>query len=525
MNTKMDTKSMDFKLDSKIEAEDYFIQQFVVGELSQFSYYIESDKQAIIIDPIRDVQNYIEFINSRGSVLKYIILTHIHADFVSGHLELKSALESALGLEVKIIMGNNTQFGEDIKRVKEEDQIPLGGSGIHPKINLKVLETPGHTKESISVILINKKNEHISIFTGDCLFLGEVGRPDLSVESDSNVQDMAGLLYESIQKIKNLQEDIIIFPAHGAGSLCGSNIGPGTSDTLKNQKKINYALKEISKNQFIQKIIDDLSPPPSYYNYVVEINKYNKFNDSSNILQNVINKSKIGYDPEIFKNFINEDIIILDVRDIYDAMKAFIKGSYILTLNMPFCFWIATLFKPDQKIILITEPGKEEETIRRIARVGYENIVGYLEGGFNNFYKYCAHGTGKGELDGHSNLLKKFIVDIQLIPGPEVKHVATGGYIHKYELLDVREENEWKSTGIVPNSHLLSLKYLEKNISYLNAQGKDKTWAVYCKSGARATCAASILKKYGFNVEFLKGIENLKDHNVELIPYQKNKIN
>jgi len=286
------------------------------------------------------------------------------------------------------------------------------------------------------------------------------------------------------------------------GSQCGFNISEGFNDTLGNQRKSNYALIYDSESEFINRLIRDIQPPPEYYYYVVKINK-----TGYSAIEEVVNKSKNRYEPANLLKLITEDVIIIDGRDTKIALKAFLKGSYLITMNMQFCSWVAKLFKNDQKLVLIVECHQVEESIKRIARVGFENVIGFIP--FDEFNKYC--------LD--YNLTNKYMTSVDIIPRSEIKHVCSGTLL-KYALLDVREENEWKKTGIVRNSHLISLSDLEANISYIKTgETNAKIWAAYCKIGTRGAVAASILKKYDFDVAFLSGVDLLKEHGVEFIPY------
>lgn len=474
-----------------ISEQNFVVQQFKTASISQYSYYIESDKSAIIIDPIRDTEIYEKFLEKRGSNLKYIIETHIHADFIGGHLELSKKLGS------EIIYGPNAGTKFPTRTVNDGDVLNLG------KIKLKILTTPGHTLESISILLVDDKNKERAIFTGDCLFLGEVGRPDLSVDSNYKANDMAGIMYDSLQKLKrSIPDDVIIFPAHGAGSHCGTNIQSGDSDTFGNQKKKNYALANITKDEFINKVTANIDQPPAYYFHDVKLNK-----STPTSLSSLIKNSFIPFNSEKFLKFLDEDVVILDTRDFNEALNSFVKGSYLLTLKMPFEVYVGTLFSPDQKYVFISEKGKELEVIKRLALVGFENILGYLQDDMNNFIVYCKQA-------GRSDALTSAYIVSPL----EVKHVVEG---RKIDLLDVREKSEWISTGVVPNSHLLPLKDLEKNISSLIGEHKkNKEWGVFCKTGGRSACAVSIMKKYDIqNISFLRGVEFLKENNVELVPY------
>lgn len=478
---------------------DYYLHQFTTGCLSQFSYYIESEKEAAIIDPVRDSEMYLDLLEKRGATLKYVIETHFHADFVSGHVELMNLKNST------IVFGPKASPDYSAKIASDEELIPLG------KINIKVLHTPGHTPESTSYLLLNSRNEPKEIFTGDCLFLGDVGRPDLAVSSDLTEKDLANMLYDSLKKLKSLPDDVIVYPGHGAGSACGKRIAAGSFDTLGNQKKTNYALNDnLSREEFVEIVTSGLCTPPQYFFMDAMINK--KGYDST---RNIVKKSSTPINPEEFiKLFSSGDksIVVIDTRDIPVAQKGFIKGSYIISLKIPFAIWCATLIKPEQKIILIADSGKEKEAIVRLARVGLENVIGFVEGGFEAVRDHCQK-EGKDDYIVSLNPVKLDNVKETIDEFSKSKNVA---------FLDVREKGEWTSTGIIPNSNLTSLRELEEKIDEYVKIGTDKTIAVFCKTGGRAAIAASILKKYGIkNVCSIGGILNMLAANVEITTYKE----
>ena len=473
--------------------EDYFVHQFSTGCLSQYSYYIESNKEAIIIDPIRESDIYIEMLKQRGAKLKYILETHFHADFVSGHCELSKMT----GAEIVYVPNAETSF--EAKITKDEDILQIGNSKI------KVFHTPGHTPESTSYILLDNSNTPKAIFTGDFLFLGEVGRPDLAVSGNITEKDLAGMLYNSIIKIKKfIPDDVVVFPGHGAGSACGKNISSGSRDTFGNQKKTNYALNDnLNKEEFIEIVTSNLSLPPKYFFHDVIMNK-----EGCQTTENIIKNSYQSITPEDFiKLSLDKDTVIIDSRDFQESIHGYYKGSHLISLKMTYAITTARMFSPNQKILLVTNPGEERESILRLARVGYENIIGFVEGGYKNLENYC---LSQGLLESivflktvQNDNLKTFIEEII-----EKENV---------EIIDVRERSEWENTGVIQKANLVPLGNIEGRIEEFIKKGEQKPLAVYCRVGGRAALAGSILKKYGIpHVYSLGGIMNMIAQKVPL---------
>jgi len=342
------------------------------------------------------------------------------------------------------------------------------------------MHTPGHTLESTSYLLIDSNGTQIALFSGDTIFLGEVGRPDLAAKSDLSDKDLAGMLYESIQKVKKLDDDLIIFPGHGAGSACGKNIQSGSSDFLKNQRKTNYALNDnLQKEEFIEIATSNIPSPPQYFFYDVMMNK--------SVIDNVsgiLSKSNIGYNVEEFQKIMESDpsVVVIDTRATEIIAEGFIKGSVCVSLSMTYAIWIATLYKPSTNFLIVADKGKEAEAITRLARVGFEKIIGYLEGGFSAWVE--------------ANLPISTLPHITKDKAIEVVTSNSG------VVVDVREKKEWES-GVIDGSILVSLSQLENELDKIPS---NRELYVVCRSGARAALASSILKKRGF--------ENLI-HNVE----------
>jgi len=442
------------------------IEQIYTGCLAQGAYYIESNGEAAIIDPLREVQPYIDMATKNGAKIKYIFETHFHADFVSGHVDL------AQKTGAKIVYGPTKMETGFEAIIAEDNQIFEIGN-----IKIKVLHTPGHTMESSCYLLIDEKGEEKAIFTGDTLFIGDVGRPDLAqhVISDLTQEKLAAHLYESLHnKIMPLSDDLIVYPAHGAGSACGKNMSKETSDTLGNQKKTNYALNpELTKEEFIAELLNGLTAPPSYFpkNVLMNIQGYESFDS-------VLNKGQKALSPEEFELVANETgALIIDTRKAKNFAQGFIPNSINIGIDGSFAVWVGTLVKDiKQEILLVIEPGREEEVITRLARVGYDNAIGYLNGGFDSWK------NAEKEIDT--------IVDI------DVDEFAAAQEANpEINILDVRKKSEFDSEHIV-NAENLPLDYINETMSQVD---KNKTYYVHCAGGYRSMTFASILKARGYD--------------------------
>jgi len=344
------------------------VEQIYTGCLAQGAYYIESEGEAVIIDPLRETKTYLERAEKSGATIKYIFETHFHADFVSGHVELAEKTGAT------IVYGPMAQTDFDSRIAADGEILNLG------KIKFKILHTPGHTQESTTYLLLDENDEEYAIFSGDTLFIGDVGRPDLAVKSDLSKEDLAGMLYDSLRnKIMPLPDHVIVYPAHGAGSTCGKNMSKETSDTLGNQKKTNYALNaSLSKDEFIKEVTTGILPPPQYFSKNAMLNK-----SGASALDDVLKKGKVSLDPETFEAIANhEGALVLDTRSQQDFAKAHIPNSIFIGIDGGFAPWVGALI-PDlqQPIIFICPEGREEEVVTRLSRVGYDNTLGYLEGG------------------------------------------------------------------------------------------------------------------------------------------------
>lgn len=442
------------------------VEQIYTGCLAQGAYYIESNGEAAIIDPLREVQPYLEMAEKRGAKIKYIFETHFHADFVSGHVDLSRKTDAP------IIYGPTTmQTGFDVVIAEDDQEFPLGDATI------KLIHTPGHTMESSCYLLLDEKNHPTAIFTGDTLFIGDVGRPDLAqhVVEGLTEEKLAAHLFDSLRnKIMPLPDDIIVYPAHGAGSACGKNLSKETSDTLGNQKKTNYALNPaLSKEEFIKEVLTGLMPPPGYFpkNVLMNIQGYDSIDE-------VINRGCKALSPAAFEATANETrALILDTRKPTAFGEGFIPNSINIGIDGSFAVWVGTLI-PDikQQILLVTEPGREQEVVTRLARVGYDHTIGYLEGGFEEWKN-----AGKQ------------INTIQSITAEEF--AAAEEKDPDINILDVRKKSEYVSEHII-NAVNAPLDYINESMLLVN---KDKTYYVHCGGGYRSMIFASILKARGYD--------------------------
>ena len=437
------------------------VEQIYTGCLAQGAYYIESDGEAAIIDPLRETKPYIDKAKANGVKIKYIFETHFHADFVSGHLDL------AKKTGAKIIYGPNAETAYKKHLAKDGEVFKLG------KVTFTVLHTPGHTPESTTFLLKDAKKKPYAIFTGDTLFIGDVGRPDLAQKNGKlTKEELAGWLYDSLRnKIMPLPNNVLVYPAHGAGSACGKNMSSETWDTLGNQKKTNYALRaDMTKKEFIKEVTDGLMPPPIYFSKNASLNK--KGYES---IDKVMKRGAKALSPRAFETAANEtDALILDVRSKEDFVKGFIPNSIFVGLDGSFAPWVGALI-PDlmQPILIVAPRGKNKETIKRLARVGYDNAIGYLKGGFDAWKK-----------DGR---------EVDTIDTIDVNTFAKK-YTKKINVLDVRKPGEFIAEQI-ENAQNFALDTINSNMSEIS---KKKKYYMHCRSGYRSTIAASILKARGF---------------------------
>ena len=456
------------------------IEQIYTGCLAQGAYYVESNGEAAIIDPLREVEPYIRMAELRHAKIKYIFETHFHADFVSGHVDL------ARKTGAKIIYGpTQMQTGYEMISGDDGQIFELG------KAKIKLIHTPGHTMESSCFLLIDEEGKEEALFTGDTLFIGDVGRPDLAqhVIAELTQEKLAAHLYDSLHdKILPLSDDLIIYPAHGAGSACGKNMSKETSDTLGHQKKTNYALREgLGKEEFIRELLTGLTPPPSYFpkNVLMNIKGYEAIDE-------VLDRGKRALSPREFETVANAtNAVMLDTRDAKTFSKGFIPNSINIGIDGNFAVWVGTLI-PDinQEILLITAPGREEEAITRLARVGYDHTIGYLRGGFEAWKR--------------AGVVTDSIPSISALEFAMAE--AADPEIH---IIDVRKKSEFDSEHIV-NAINVPLDYVNDNMA---AVDKTKTYYVHCAGGYRSMVFISILRSRGYdnliNVE--GGMSSIKE--------------
>lgn len=430
-----------------------YIEQLYTNCLAEAAYYVESEGEAAIIDPLRETDPYIELADKRGAKIKYVFETHFHADFVSGHIDLSRKVNAP------IIYGPGAETSYAVHNAQDGEEFKLG------KVKIKVLHTPGHTPESSCFLLFDEKGKKHAIFTGDTLFVGDVGRPDL-LDGVMSSEDLASMMYDSLQnKIKTLPDDVIVYPAHGPGSACGKNIGKETFSTIGEQKKFNYALKDMPRQEFIAKLTDGILPPPQYFFEDARINK-----TGYEPIEDVIRQSTIPRSPAEFKKLAAEGVQLLDTRSADEFEKGFIPGSINIGLNGQFAVWVGTLVDIKKRLLLITEPGKEAETVLRLARVGYENVVGYLEGG----------------IQAYPDKLET----IRSISANEVRLEMENGA----SVLDVRKHGEW-NVGHLKRASFLPLSDFPFNIKDLD---RNRHYIIHCGGGYRSMTAISIMKNHGF---------------------------
>ncbi|GER60032.1 MBL fold metallo-hydrolase [Patiriisocius marinus] len=463
------------------------IEQIYTGCLAQGAYYIESNGEVAIIDPLREVQPYIDKAEAAGGKIKYIFETHFHADFVSGHVTLSEKTGA------DIIYGPNANPSFEAITAKDGQEFKLG------ELTFIVLHTPGHTMESTTYLLRDKDGKDYALFTGDTLFLGDVGRPDLAQKAaDMTQEELAGILYNSLRtKIMPLADDIIVYPAHGAGSACGKNMMKETVDTLGHQKEMNYALRaNMTKEEFVKEVTDGLLPPPAYFPMNVKMNK-----EGYKDIDDVIAQGENALSPHAFEAAANETgAVILDVRDQQDFAKGHIPSSIFIGIDGNFAPWVGDLIKDvKQPILLIADQDRIEETIIRLSRVGFDNTLGYLKGGFDAWKK-----AGK-EYDVVSS-----------ISAIEFKQIEEEND-YSIPVFDVRKTGEYVSEHII-NAQNTVLSDLNNHLAeYPN----NETFYVHCAGGYRSMIAASILKSRGIHnlIDVKGGFDAIKEVGVKTTDY------
>jgi hydroxyacylglutathione hydrolase len=467
-----------------------YVQQLYTSCLSEAAYYIESNGEAAIIDPLRDIDPYIELASKRGANIKYIFETHFHADFVSGHIDLGKATGAP------IIYGPKTNTDYPVQIATDGQVFPLGS------VALVALHTPGHTIESTCWLLKNEAGKNHALFTGDTLFIGDVGRPDLS-SGNLDSSELAGLLFDSIQqKILPLEDDVIVYPAHGAGSACGKNMSKETVSTIGEQRITNYALQQTTKESFIEKVNEGLDDAPRYFAVNARINK-----EGYESLESIREKGMVALPLSTFKeSLMDEEVIVLDTRPSKTFSEGFIPGTISIGLDGRFAEWAGSLLPFDQPMLLVCEPGTEEESVIRLARVGFDKMQGYLEGGFEAWRK-------AGET-------------IDLIIEIEADELAMD-LPHDENLLvvDVRNESEYAS-GHVEGALNLPLKDMNDpgQIAMIPENGNIY---LHCAAGYRSIIAASLIKRQGLhNIRNIQGGWNtIKEQQKITVVLEKSLLN
>ena len=457
------------------------VEQIYTGCLAQGAYYIESNGEAAVIDPLREVEPYLQRAEKNNATIKYIFETHFHADFVSGHLTLSNKTKAP------IVFGPLADPDFDVIIAKDGESFSIGD------VTITALHTPGPTMESTTYLLRDAKGKDHAIFSGDTLFLGDVGRPDLAQKKGAMTQEqLAETLYDSLRnKIMPLADDITVYPAHGAGSACGKKMMKETVDTLGNQKKVNYALREdMTKEEFVNEVIDGLLPPPQYFPENVRLNK-SGYEDIDEIMA----KGKVPLSPSKFEDIANQSgAVILDVRSADEFSKGHIPNSIFIGIDGGFAPWVGTLIGDTQHpIILVTPKGREEETITRLSRVGFDNTLGYLEDGITAW-------TAAG----------KDIEQIENVTAAQLQTKIEDGAA----LFDVRKENEYDSVHI-PNATLIPLDKINES---LNHHDFEKSFYLHCAGGYRSMIALSILKNRGIHggVNVVGGMKAIKETSIDL---------
>lgn len=461
------------------------VEQIYTGCIAHAAYYIESNGVAAVFDPLREVQPYLDRAASDNAKIKYVFETHFHADFVSGHLDLQKKAGS------EIVFGPGAKPAYKATTATDGQIFELGD------YKIKVIHTPGHTMESTTYLLIDENGDEHGIITGDTLFIGDVGRPDLAqhVVSELTEEKLAGHLYDSLRnKIMPLSDDLIVYPNHGAGSACGKMMSKETTDTLGNQKKVNYALQEMTKAEFIKTLLTGLTAPPGYFpqNVLMNIKGYES-------LDTVMDRATKPLSPDAFELLANESgALMLDTRNASDFARGFIPNSINIGLDGNFAQWVGEMI-PDvkQEILLITDAGKEEESITRLSRVGYDFTIGYLKDGFKSWSQ-----SGK---------------DVETINRITSQEFEKQYNTEKPLVIDVRKESEYNSEHVIDAVNV-PLNQINQHLSQFP---KDKPFVVHCAGGYRSMIASAILKQRGWDnfVDVIGGFKDIKETTTPVSEY------
>ena len=433
-----------------------YIKQLYTNCLAEAAYYIESNGEAAIIDPIRETEPYLELAKERGTKIKYIFETHFHADFVSGHIDLANKTGA------EIIYGPMAETNYKVRNLKDGEEVKVGD------LTIRALHTPGHTPESTCYLLLDESFEEHCVFTGDTLFVGDVGRPDL-LDGKMTKEQLAGMMYDSLNnKIKKLPDEVIVYPAHGPGSSCGKNLGPEKQSTIGMEKQRNYALADMKREDFIKVLTEGLTPPPAYFFSDAMINKQGYAAIDAVMKRNMKPLSIAEFEKEVASGSV-----ILDTRCPDDFEKGFVPGSINIGLNGMYAIWAGTILDINVPLVIVCDAGKEEESVMRLARVGYEKVNGFLDGGMEAWTK-----AGKP------------VDTVTSIDPPEF-----ADRVHKGEkVLDVRRITEAEE-GHVKDATVIPLAELKQN---LDALDKNTPLLIHCRGGYRSMVAASLMKRQGF---------------------------
>ncbi len=439
------------------------IEQLYTGCLAEAAYYIESEGEAAIVDPLRETQPYLDKLEREGAKLKFVLETHFHADFVSGHLDLARATGAT------IVYGPNANPDFDIYRAEDGEELKVG------KLTIKVLHTPGHTMESTTFLVKDEDGKDYAIFTGDTLFLGDVGRPDLAIkQGEITKEDLAGFLFDSLRnKIMPLSDDVIVYPGHGAGSACGKNLSTETWGYLGDQKRLNYALRSnMTREEFIEEVTAGLTPPPQYFPKNAMMNKF-----GYESFEEVLRKGNQALDPNTFELIADaEEALILDTRTPEEFAEGHIPGSIFVGIDGNFAPWVGALIVDIKQPILIIAPdGRSEEVVTRLSRVGYDNTLGYLAGGMESWQRAGKPTTSVESISAETFALRNAEGQVETV-------------------LDVRKPTEFLSQH-VENAQNFPLDYINSNMDRLD---RSMTYYLHCKGGYRSMITASILKSRGF---------------------------
>ncbi|MEO5984024.1 MAG: MBL fold metallo-hydrolase [Ferruginibacter sp.] len=438
-----------------------FIKQLYTNCLSEAAYYVESDGEGVIIDPLRDIDEYISLAKERNVVIKYIFETHFHADFVSGHLDLSKQTGAP------IIFGPGAVTNFKIHSAIDGEIFSIG------KLTIEVLHTPGHTLESCCYLLKDEKSNNQAIFTGDTLFVGDVGRPDLS-SGEMTSEELAGILYDTIQsRIMPLADNVIVYPAHGPGSSCGKNLGPNTTSTIGDEKRTNHALQPQTKEDFISSLTKGLSAPPRYFAVNAKINQQGYVS-----LDDVKLRGTKALSIEEFKSYLKDDVIILDTRAAVDFTSGFIPGSIFIGLEGRFAEWAGSILPFDKLLLLVTPQGKEEETVIRLSRVGFDKMIGYLYGGFDAWKT--------------ANEVTDIIIDVE--PDELMMDIP---FDPNLVIVDVRRETEF-ADGHLVNALNMPLHEMTDVVHLAQFEDQQNLY-IHCAGGYRSVIAASLFKREGIH--------------------------